>query len=375
MDEKLLNELIPIPSLEEQRESIVEQLEAEGFTIKNFSSGSVFWTIILIFCQVRIDLLKLLRLVYKAMFVISASEKWLDVKASDYTKARKQATKAMGKLYARKNNIAYDLVIPKGYIFKSLSSLAGNEYRFVSTEKTVIPKGELIGYIPVKAEKAGSEYNVPVNSIQKSLLHIENLAEISNAEGWLTDEGADTETDEQFRQRTLNSWAELSTLPIALKYKNVAESVEGVLYVLVDDLHPRGQGTVDIIVASYAGTAGSELLAKVEAACNTIRGVYENLLVKSAETVAIDIELILYVPYSVLVDGIEDEAIEYTRDYFRLNKNRELHSLYLSELTFHIRKNMDVLKGIKVVFPSGDLLYDKFKVIILNQVNATIERV
>ena len=375
MDEKLLEELIPIPTLEEQREQIVSELEEKGFNITNFANGSVFGTILMIFCQIRIDILKLLRIVYSGMFVFSSYKGWLNVKANDYSKVRKNATKAQGKLTVKRVDAEENLIIPKGYIFKTLSSLAGNEYRFFSTEKVIVPKGELIGYIPIESELEGSEYNVPINSIKKAVVHVEGITDINNDEGWLTAEGADTEDDEAFRERTLNSWAELSTMPIALKYKNVAESVEGVLYVLVDDMHPRGQGTVDIIVASYAGTAGEELLRKVEEACNGIKGVYDNLLIKSAETVSVDVSLTLYISYSVSDAGLIESAIEYTKDYFKVSKARELNTLYTSELIFHVRKNIDILKGIKVEAPEDDMVLEKNKVIILGDVNVQVERV
>ncbi|WP_069997812.1 baseplate J/gp47 family protein [Cellulosilyticum sp. I15G10I2] len=375
MDEKLLDELIPIPTLEEQREEIVTQLEEKGFNITRFANGSVFGTILLIFCQIRIDILKLLRVVYKALFVSSAPDKWLDVKANDYSKSRKAATKAQGKLTITRTNVEDNLVIPKGYIFKTLPSIAGSEYRFFSTERVIISKNEMSGYIPVAAEDVGSEYNVPTNSIKRSVIHIEGIDDITNEDNWLISEGADEEETEAFRQRTLNSWAELSTTPIAAKYKNVAESVEGVLYVLVDDMHPRGQGSVDIIVASYAGTAGEELLRKVEMACESIKGTYDNLLIKSADTVLQDVELVLYLPYNINDEGIIEDAINYTREYFKVSKNRELNTLYTSELIFHVRKNIDILKGIKVVQPSSDQVLSKDKVIILGEVNVTIERV
>lgn len=375
MDEKLLDELIPIPTLEEQREEIVTQLEEKDFNITRFANGSVFGTILLIFCQIRIDILKLLRVVYKALFVSSAPDKWLDVKANDYSKSRKAATKAQGKLTITRTNVEDNLIIPKGYIFKTLPGIAGSEYRFFSTERVIIPKNETSGYIPVEAEDVGSEYNVPTNSIKRSVIHIEGIDDITNDDNWLMSEGADEEETEAFRQRTLNSWAELSTTPIAAKYKNVAESVEGVLYVLVDDMHPRGQGSVDIIVASYAGTAGEELLSKVEDACNEIKGTYDNLLVKSADTVPQNVELVLYLPYNINDEGIIEDAINYTREYFKVSKNRELNTLYTSELIFHVRKNIDVLKGIKVVQPSSDQVLSKDKVIILGDVNVTIERV
>ncbi len=375
MDEEILEQLIPVPSLEEQKEDIINKLEEIDFPIKNFSSGSVFGTIILIFCQIKIDILMLLRTVFASMFVKSSANGYLDLKAYDYSKIRKQATKAKGILTIEKSDIDSDVTIPANYIFKTSISLAGSEYRFFSTEKTVIPKGELIGYITVEAEKVGSSYNVPTNSLVKQVVHIEGVESVYNADGWLLSEGSDIETDNSFKERTLNSWAELSKNPIALEFKNVAESVEGVLYAIIDDMHPRGQGTVDIIVVSYAGTAGEELLNKVALACDEVKGVYDNILVKSAETVITDIDLILYISSTADDTGLAEKATQYTKDYFKISSTRELNKFYQSELIFHIRKNIDILKGIKVVAPDEDLQYTTSEIIVLGEVNVTIERV
>lgn len=375
MNDEVLEKLIPINTIEEQRESTILELEDKGFDITDFENGSPFGTILMVFFQIKNDLLYMLRKIYKGMFIKSAATEWLDVKAADYTKERKQATKAKGLLKITRDTAEDILVIPAGYVFKTIPSIAGNEYRFISTEKTIIPINELQGYIPIEAEETGSIYNVPLHSIKRSLIHISGIADIDNDENWLLKEGSDIETDENFRQRTLNSWAELSTNPIALKYKNVAESVEGVLYAIVDDMHPRGQGTVDIIVASYAGTAGELLLNDVREACNEIIGVYDDLLVKSAETVSTDVEMILYLKDGVSDDGLKEKAAKYTTEYFKVTTDRQLNILYLSEIAFYVRKNMSEIKGIKIVTPEDDLILGKEKVIILGTVNVSIERV
>lgn len=330
----------------------------------------------MIFLRIKIELLILIRKVYIGMFVKSSSDKWLDNKAEDYGKIRKQATKTEGYLTIQKLDKEKELIIPKGYVFKTLPSVAGKEYRFISTENTTIKANEETGKIFIIAEETGSKYNVPTNSIRQSLVHIENIKYLFNEKDWLIKEGSDIEVDESFRERTLNTWAELATYSTALKYKNVAESVEGVLYVIVNDMHPRGQGTVDIVVASYNGTAGEKLLKDVEEAIESIKGVYDDVLVKSAETVSIDVSLILYIDYSASEEGLQERAITYVKEYFEISNKRELNTLYLSELIFYVRKNLDEeITAVKITEPEEDIKLEKHKVIILNQVNVSIERV
>ncbi len=159
----------------------------------------------MIFLRIKIELLILIRKVYIGMFVKSSNDDWLDNKAEDYGKYRKQATKTEGYLTIQKIDKEKELIIPKGYVFKTLPSLAGKEYRFISTENTTIKANEEIGKILIIAEEVGSKYNVPTNSIRQSLIHIENIKYLSNEEDWIIKEGSDTEIDVMFRERTLNA--------------------------------------------------------------------------------------------------------------------------------------------------------------------------
>lgn len=330
----------------------------------------------MIVLKIKLEILTLLKSFYKGMFIKSASDKFLDNKASDYNKYRKMATKTKGYLTVIKANNNKEVVIPKGYVFKTVPSLAGGEYRYFSTEKSIIQIGEKIGKISIEAENKGSQYNVPIGSIKNSLVHIENVESYENTEDWLMREGSDTELDESFKERTLNTFEELANQPTAIKYKNIAESVEGVLYVLVDDMHPRGQGTIDIIVASYAGTSSESLLKDVEKAIEDIKGVYDNVVVKSAQTVLIDIDLTLYIGQNVAESNLEERAINYLKEYFKINKNRSLNKLYLSEIIYYVRSKLgDDVVAIKITKPLKDQALTKDKVIVLGNAVISIERV
>lgn len=329
----------------------------------------------MIFLRIKIELIILLRVIYVGSFVKTASDEWLDNKASDYGKFRKEATKTKGVLTITKIDEDIDLIIPKGYVFKTSSNLAGKEYRFLSTEKNIIPAGQKVGQVPIIAEDVGAAYNVPKLSINQSLVHIENVEKYENLTGWITREGSDREDDESFRNRTLNVWAELSTQPTALKYKNVAESVDGVLYAIVDDMHPRGQGTIDIIIATQNGSASEKLLLDVSNKLEEIKGVYDDVLVKSATVENVDINLILYIDYNSSEQRVVERAVNYTKEYFKISNKRKLNTFYLSELIFHIRKNIDELTAVKIIEPTTDLTREKNIILTVGEITAKIERV
>ncbi len=375
IDEKILDEILPVPDREELKNSIEEELKNEGFVITNFRTGGIFYTLLMILIQIRIEIVKLLRKVLNNMFVSHAEGIWLELKAADFSKKRKRPTKARGNIIIERDAPGEAVKIAKGDIFKTEQDINGEELRYLVLEETILQKDSLSQKVLVEAEKEGSKYNVPQGQIKKSLTHIEGIDRIYNPADWLIQEGSDLEDIESLRARILNSWAELSTMPISDKYKNVCEAVDGVLFVRVDDLHPRGQGTVDIIVTSTAGTATQGLLDKVAEAANTIKGPYDNLLIKSSETVEQDIEIVIYIAEDASDEGIKERAEAVIIDLLRISKDRELNKLYRDEIIYNLKKNIQVYKKADILSPADDVILSNDKVIILGELNITVERV
>lgn len=375
IDEKILDEILPVPDREELKNSIEEELREEGFAITNFSSGGVFYTLLMILLQIRIELVKLLRVVLNNMFVSHAQGVWMELKAADFSKKRKQPTKTKGYVTIERDAPGEAVRIAKGDVFKTEQDINGEELRFLVLEESVLQKDSLSQNVLVEAEKEGSKYNVPQGQIRKSLTHIEGVDRITNGADWLIQEGSDLEDIESLRERTLNSWAELSTYPIRDKYKNVCEAVEGVLFVRVDDMHPRGQGTVDIIVTSTAGVATEGLLAKVEAEAIKIKGPYDNLLVKSSETVQQDFDIVIYIAEDASDVGIKERAEAVITDLMKIRKDRELNKLYRDDIIYALKKDIQVYKKADILSPADDVILSNDKVIILGLLNITVERV
>lgn len=374
IDKEVLDKLIPLKTQDELKEEIKEDLIENGFAITNFRSGGIFLTIIMIFIKIYIELLNLARTLVSNSTITNANEEWLKVKAKDFSKTIKEASTTEGVITLKRDNAEQTIKIYIGDIFKTEQDKAGEEYRYIVQETTLLPKGEFTCKVPVKAEKPGSIYNLSKNMITKSLTHIETITEITNEENWITKEGSDIEATESFRSRVLNSWSELSTYAIADKYKNVAESVIGVLYAQVNDQHPRGQGTVDIVITSTAGAATDNLLNLVSEAVETVRGPYDNLLIKSSEVIYQDVEVILEINSVINSDGMKERAIEIIRELLEINTERELNKLYRADIIYLLKDNL-ILKNAKVITPSEDIELGIDKVIFLGNLQVTINRV
>lgn len=282
IDKEILDAVLPLPTLDELKEQKVEELKDEGFVISNFHSGGVFYTMLMIVLRIKVEVIELLRVVLNNMFVSHAGGAWLDLKMADYSKKRKKAQKTQGFVTVRRADMTGEAVkIPKGHVFKSILDINGEELRFFVLEAATLQKGASSVDVLVEAETEGSRYNVPAGQIVRTLTYLGDVT-FSNAEDWIVREGSDTEDDESARARTLRSWSELAQRATEDTFIDAAESVPGVLFAQADCNHPRGQGTVDVIVTGTAGEATEGLLAAVREAVDKIAGPYDNILVKSS---------------------------------------------------------------------------------------------
>lgn len=375
IDESILDEIFPEPDLDELKEEQVRKLQEKGFVITNFNSGGIFHTILMIILQVKTELVKLLRSMLNTLYVRHADKEWLGILAADFSKERKAAVKTQGNitLYKRSGNEAMT-VIPTGTVFKTDKDINGEELRFFSTEKVVVLKDAVTVMVPVEAEMEGSKYNIPPGQITRCLQHLEGIEKINNEKGWITREGSDIEDWESLRERTLGAWDLLATMPTAAKYKNVCEAIDGVLHVTVNQLHPRGQGTVDIIVTGTAGEATEELLQKVQEAADGIKAPDDDVLVKSAVTVSQDMVLQVTLPKLVSDEGIEDRVVSAVTNYFRISRERELNECIQYDLLYAIKNSIPLIKNVKILMPDGDVVLEKDKVIICGTITVNIGR-
>lgn len=375
IDKDTLDAVLPLPEIEERRDELVTELKEEGFVITNFHSGGIFYTLLMIVLRIEREFKMFLRAFLNNAFVTHASGAWLDLKATDYSKKRKKAQKAQGLVTVSRTDAEGDAVkIEKGHVFKTKKDINGEELRFFALEATVLQQGARAVDVLVEAEMEGSRYNVPEGQITRSLTFLNGIDEITNGADWITREGSDTEDDDGLKTRTLRSWSELAARPIEDTFINAAESVPGVLFAQADCQHPRGQGTVDVIVTGTAGEATEGLLDAVREAVDKIAGPYDNILVKSSVVVPQDIEVV------VTTDDVSDDAeikgkvASVLTELLAVRKGRKFYELTISDINHAIRSSYTAATNVSVTTPAQDVKLDKDKVITLGAVTVTVRR-
>ena len=374
IDKEILDEVLPVPDLEQLKEAKIEELKEEGFVVTNFHSGGVFYTLLMVVLRIKVELLELLRVVLSNMTVTHSSGPWVDLKTADYAKKRKRAQKTRGNVTLSRMGVDGEAVkIPKGHVFKTIRDVNGEELRFFVIEAAVMQKGARTVDVLVEAETEGSRYNVPKEQITRSLTYLGEFS-ISNGSDWIVREGSDTEDDQGLKARTLRSWSELAQRAIEDTYINAAEGVAGVLFAQADCDHPRGQGTVDVIVTGTAGEATEGLLATVREAVDKIAGPYDNILVKSSQTVTQDIEAEVTVSGSAPDEEVTNRVKAILTELLAIRKGRKFYELSRSDVNLAIRSNYSASTNVQIIQPAQDVKLDKDKVVALGAVTVVVRR-
>ena len=276
---EIMDKIIRVPDEEEETEAKIEELKEAGFVITNFSKGGVFYILLRIAIHIGVQLKQLAVDLINSAFMKHCPDDWVEIRAADYSKTLDEGEKTEGYLTITRKDTSQAVRIARGHPFRTSPDAYGGYLRFYALEDTILPANQATQKVLVQAEEIGTAYNVEAGKITVS---IEGDATVTNEEDWITNEGQEKETAEHLRKRCINSRALIAERTIDRKLKSTVEEVPGVAVAYIDSQHPRGQGTVDIIVTGNSGTASPELIEDVEEAIEPLTGSDGAYLVQSS---------------------------------------------------------------------------------------------
>lgn len=260
------------------------------------------------------QLYNFLAVVHKQAIPLEATGDWLDTHAAQVDENRKPATKARGNVLFWRGDGTGNIRIPAGRIVRTQPDGKGDVYRYVTDELAVLPDGAASVAVPATAEEYGQGANAAVGQICELVTPVEGISRVSNAADWLLEEGADAESDVALRRRYVLAWQSQAGITRAA-YEAAALSVPGVVDVYVADQHPRGEGTVDVIVQGAAGMPTQKLLEDVRAALDATIVINHDLLVRAPDPVKVSVRAALEL-ISGDADAIRAEAENWVRAMF-----------------------------------------------------------
>lgn len=227
--------------------------------------------------------------ILKQAFPESATGAWLDLHCAQVGVTRRAATKAQGKVVFARSGTNGNVKISAGRIVKTLPDGTGSVYRYTTDADAILPDGQTSVSVAVTAEEYGAASNVTAGSISEIATVIDGVETVTNASDWLTSEGADEEGDDSLGERYFLKWTDANGCT-KFAYQSWALSVPGVIAVTILDQHPRGQGTVDVVLKGSAGIPTEALVEAVRAVVAAEAPVNDDFLVKGPTAVPLAIE-------------------------------------------------------------------------------------
>nr|WP_286089118.1 baseplate J/gp47 family protein [Pseudomonas sp. MWU13-3659] len=250
------------------RQAWEAEVAAQGSKLSNTSAYSPFWRVVtaLVTKPVLWMLTFLSDTVLPNFFVKTAGGAWLDTLAWAVNVERKGATKAKGVLLFTRENTAGELQMPAGVVVQS-AAINGHVYQLVTIEDATFPDGRLQVTVKVEAMAVGSGYNLAPGYYAILQEPIPGIAQVVNADGWLTAPGADPEPDDQLRLRVRNQFSAVNQWHTDAVYRAMIAAFPGVRPDGVYFLHgaPRGPGSANAYVLFEADVPAASFLEQINA--------------------------------------------------------------------------------------------------------------
>lgn len=276
----------------------------------------------------------------------TAEGEYLDNHGSMRGLMRKAAVKAVGDISFYITNTAdYDIEVPMGTVCADAAGFA-----FITAEDGKISAGETLCTVKCEAVEAGKAGNVPSDTVifmTHAPVGIEGCVNTAAFTG-----GADTEDDESFRERILESYKNAPNGANAAWYKDTALSVKGVSAASVVPC-ADGAGTVDVTVVSGDMTADAALLKAVSDAFEGKRelGIEVNVKAPAVLRVNVSAEIKVKAGFEAenVLKAVENEILSVFKPAL-LGKN-----LYISDFAAAIMKTQGV-ESYHITAPTSDIL-------------------
>lgn len=238
---------------------------ALGGKITNMNVGGVYRTLLELSVEALATLHDRALAVVPQGFLSDAEDGWLSLRLEDLGTALQPAVAARWNLVvSRSDPDGGNVSLPVDSEYRTRTTALGEVLRFRQVEAAMLLDGEAWVQVLVEAIEAGTRYNVAPDSIVEFVTAIPGVDAVTNPAGGLVREGVDEEQPDDARSRARLRWPALARGVVRETLEAWAREVPGVVDVAVDDEHPRGQGTVDVIVTGTSGAPSSELIAAVD---------------------------------------------------------------------------------------------------------------
>ncbi|RMQ48787.1 putative phage Mu protein gp47-like protein [Pseudomonas cichorii] len=244
------------------------EVVAQGSKVSNTSAYSPFWRVVtaLVTKPVLWILDFVVATVLPNFFVKTAVDAWLDMLAWAVDVERKGATKAAGVLLFTRTAPGGSLIVGAGTVVTS-ASINGHVYQLVTTADGIFADGLMQLEIPVEAAESGSGYNLAPGYYAILPTPVPGIAQVVNADNWLTTPGTDSEENDELRLRVRNQFSAVNQWHTDAVYKAMISAFPGVRAdgVYFEHGAPRGPGSANAYVLFESGVPADTYLEQINA--------------------------------------------------------------------------------------------------------------
>ena len=163
----------------------------------------------------------------------------------------------------------------------------------------------------VQAEATGSAYNLGPGYYSILPKPVPGIASVTNADDWLTTEGADEESDEALRLRSRNQFAAVGQYHHDAAYRAMIAAFAGIRvdYIFFEKDAPRGPGTANAHIMTESGVPPQELVEAINTFVQTSgnHGHGDDLQCFAITTTPVELRVTVYPP--VGMDAARAEAL------------------------------------------------------------------
>lgn len=365
------DELTTPPTEDEQLTTLLELATLAGFPATSWQSGSVPRTILQILATALSTLAALIRDIGRGGLLDEAEGDWLDLLArSLFNEERIAAVRTRGQATLTCNAAAGPYTIAIGQLVATDST--GKEFRNV-TGGTLASGGTL--NLVFEAAEPGAAYNLANNTLTILLtplagVTIDNPA-VPPSTTWITQTGADEESDEQLRERCRTKWATQGTGATTDSYTFWArEASSAVRRVNVLEHSYAGTPTDGHVTLYLAGEVGT-----VDAAAVTAVGTYiaDRRPLCTTVTIIAATQVDVAVTATVTVRAEDRAAAEAIVDDFLDELEAEIEiggTVYLAAIVEQLMRPEGVINAV-LAAPAADVVLDFNEVAVFGPINIT----
>lgn len=282
-----------------------------GYTATSIGKGSLLYNACMPVCiklsEAYLALDEVTKKIFAKKAVESGYSSFLDLRVDEMGIKRKEATYAL---------IEITVIGTAKMMFPKDSIVGTSDNRLYITQSDLILDDNGLGKVIVRAEKAGSKYNVNVNEINYLPIKYSGIKSITNEKSYF--DAYDQETNEALYQRYSIKVQTPSTSGNKYHYMNWALEVNGCGSAKVYPLW-NGNGTVKVVISnSNYRAASADLIKAVYDHIEEERPIGPTVTVVSVEELALNISLkLVYDSASYTLDSIKTNISSSIQDYLK----------------------------------------------------------